>query len=167
MKATEVGQASSFQEKRRSKTSLLRACNLLFVGIERKFGIPGVKVSSPKKPSNDLNGLFRESYRRKILKNMDSVFPVVVIFINQATRCTKKAPITVVHSRYSALTRLAINEENSIDVKPAQRTTMRDRVAETKRFLVETFQGHCGNGLFKLKLHLLYQPTEIQEDLGS
>lgn len=94
---------------------------------------------------------------------MDSAFPFVAALNDRATRCSKKAPVMVVHSEYSALVTLFLNRRKFNGLKSAVFTSIEDETAELKRSLIKMFEDHCGNGLLMLKFQLLYH---LPKDLG-
>lgn len=61
---------------------------------------------------------------------MDSGFSFVVAFVYRATRCAMKAPVMVVHLKYSAVIILIMNRKNSNRLQAAELTSIKDEVAE-------------------------------------
>lgn len=95
---------------------------------------------------------------------MYSALAFVPGVIDRATQCTTKAPMTLVHSEYSALIRLAINGQKSHGLKGAEVTSVRDAVAELEREGVEMFPDHCDDGRFAMKW---YQMDPLTRSVGS
>lgn len=98
---------------------------------------------------------------------MDGVQPFMTAFTGQAIRCTLNAPETDVRLEYSVLPRLVMNQEQFKGLKAEELTSIRDKVAELKIIMVETYQDQCGEGLYTLMFHLFNHPTEALKGLGA
>lgn len=100
----------------------------------------------------------------KDFKCMNNVLPFVATLINRDTGCIDKAPVTVVHSEYSAPVILVMYQERFSGQKAAELALIREKVEGLKRSVVKVLPDHCGNELFVL---MFDPPIHLEEYLRS
>lgn len=118
------------------------------------------------------NGLFTGTGNPEVLggrvsRNVGIMFPFMAIFIDRGTACTKKAPLMVLNSEYSARIRLITNQGGFNVLQNTELNSMKDKFVKRTRIGVEMFQNRCGNAVFTLKFSTLHHPVGDLGRLGA
>lgn len=103
----------------------------------------------------------------KDYRSVDMLFPFVTGFIDQATGCTKEAPLTRVHSSCCMLVRKLMGRYGLCRSEKREIEGLHMEEEEFRGLVVNIFKDQFGFRLYTLKFHLLVYIVEDLKQLGS
>lgn len=87
---------------------------------------------------------------------MDSIFPILAVFIDKRTKWIKGTVLANVHVLYSESTISITKNEEKRERNELKLNELLLRVDKLKKLLVKTFSEHCNFGLFAPKFKVLF-----------